>query len=187
MARRDRVSKADQDGAYKLVFEDPRVVRGLLVSQFKEQEWLKRIDWNTLEPFPGERISERTLPEIAACDEQHQITEAVKADCESSAREWTIGRQERRYNDAVWRLKYKDSDQWLYFYLAFEFQSTVDRRMPIRTLVYRALLLQRIADLHPKAKRLPQTFVIVIYNGEEPWTAPESLGVMSEPMPQDLQ
>ena len=56
-----------------------------------------------------------------------------------------------------------------------------------RSLVYRSLLLQRIVDVQPRLAKLPQIFVVVIYNGEMPWTAPRSLDNMQERMPPGLQ
>jgi predicted transposase YdaD len=45
-----------------------------------------------------------------------------------------------REDDLVWRVRWRD--HWLYVYLLLEFQSTVDRFMALRMLVYVGLLYQ---------------------------------------------
>ncbi|RMF43704.1 MAG: transposase, partial [Planctomycetota bacterium] len=48
----------------------------------------------------------------------------------------------RRESDVIWRVRFRD--QWLYVYLLIEFQSTVDRFMALRMMVYVGLLYQRL-------------------------------------------
>ena len=162
----------DFDGAYKLLFQHRDVVRDTMVSQFR-MKWIDMVDWDTLEPFPTEQISDRRVPTIVFPDEPEN-EELTGED---------IGRQTRRFDDDVWRVRYKETDRWLYFYLAFEFQSTVDRWMAARVQTYRSLLQERIIALNPNAETLPRGVVIVIYNGEEEWDADTSLENVLESMP----
>ena len=46
-----------------------------------------------------------------------------------------------REDDVIWRVRWGQQD-WLYVYLLIEFQSTVDRYMAVRILVYLGLLYQ---------------------------------------------
>ncbi len=64
--------------------------------------------------------------------------------------------------------------QWLYVYLLIEFQSTVDRFMALRLMVYVGLLYQRLIDekrIRPGGF-LPPVLPIVLYNGTRRWSAP---------------
>lgn len=45
-----------------------------------------------------------------------------------------------RDSDAVWRVRY--GEEWIYIYLMFEFQSTINPHMSIRMMVYLGLLYQ---------------------------------------------
>ena len=45
-----------------------------------------------------------------------------------------------RHGDAVWRIRW--GEEWLYVYLLLEFQSSVDRFMALRIMVYTGLLHQ---------------------------------------------
>ena len=77
----------------------------------------------------------------------------------------------QRHGDLVWRVRFRDH-RWLYLVLLLEFQSTTDRAMAVRMLVYTALLYQKlIADGALRDGALPPVLPIVIYNGRGPWTA----------------
>ncbi len=80
-----------------------------------------------------------------------------------------------RTQDVIWRAKWRDQD--LYLYLLIEFQSTVDRAMTLRMLVYLGLLYQDLlrGDGLSAAGRLPPVLPIVLYNGRRPWSAPIDL------------
>lgn len=93
----------------------------------------------------------------------------------------------RRHEDLVWRLRWGGGD-WLYVYLLFEFQSTVDRYMAVRMLGYVALLYQdliRRRELSP-AQRLPPVLPLVVYNGRRRWWAAQEVGELIEPAPPGL-
>lgn len=92
----------------------------------------------------------------------------------------------QREDDIIWRVKIKE--QWLYIYLLIEFQSRNDPWMALRIMVYSGLLYQ---DLIKSKKitakdRLPPIFPIVLYNGSEPWTAPQQLSDLIESYPKSL-
>ena len=77
----------------------------------------------------------------------------------------------QREDDIVWRVKI--GGEWIYLYLLIEFQSSVDKYMALRMMVYVGLLYQ---DLVKRGEvladgRLPPILPIVLYNGSQRWTA----------------
>lgn len=74
-----------------------------------------------------------------------------------------------RADDIVWRVKVQGD--WVYLYLLIEFQSRVDKYMALRIMVYVGLLYQDlIKEGHVKGL-LPPILPIVLYNGNQTWTA----------------
>jgi len=77
---------------------------------------------------------------------------------------------QQREDDIVWRVKV--GGDWLYLYLLIEFQSSVDKYMALRMMVYIGLLYQ---DLIKRGEvlsdgRLPPILPIVLYNGSKRWS-----------------
>jgi len=73
-------------------------------------------------------------------------------------------------NDLLWSIKFKE--QKLYFYIHIEFQSTPDRTMPFRFLIYDSLLHVDILENRTKkekANKLPFIFPILFYIGDNNW------------------
>ncbi len=88
-----------------------------------------------------------------------------------------------RYNDSVWRLRWRTGRRWLYFYLMLEFQSTDEHFMAVRILSYEGVLyehLQKALGLR-SGDKLPIVIPIVLYNGEEAWTSTEDVFDLIEP------
>jgi predicted transposase/invertase (TIGR01784 family) len=94
----------------------------------------------------------------------------------------------QREDDIVWKVKV--SGEWVYLYILMEFQSSVDKYMALRMMVYIGLLYQ---DLIKQGQvlsdgRLPPILPIVLYNGSQKWTAttnvadliPEVSGLVAE-------
>ncbi len=91
-----------------------------------------------------------------------------------------------REDDIIWRVRWRD--RWLYVYLLLEFQATVDSFMALRILVYVGLLYQdllRENKLTPDG-RLPPVLPVVLYSGEEGWTAATEIGELIESVPGGL-
>jgi len=102
-----------------------------------------------------------------------------------------------RESDMLYELKIKD--ETVYFYVLLEFQSTVDRFMPLRMLTYVVLFYQDWLKKQVEYKRmikekekegtldeadieaiyetikLPAVFPILLYNGEKKWSTPSEL------------
>ena len=77
-----------------------------------------------------------------------------------------------RESDIIYRIKLKDSEVYIYFLL--EFQSTVDKSIPIRMLLY----LLQFYDLLLRNSReglLPSVFPLLLYNGQKNWTIPSNV------------
>jgi predicted transposase/invertase (TIGR01784 family) len=72
----------------------------------------------------------------------------------------------------MWRVRCKGT--WLYVYLLFEFQSTINQFMAIRMLVYVGLLYQELIKNKEfgSDEKLPFVLPIVLYNGTPRWSAP---------------
>jgi predicted transposase/invertase (TIGR01784 family) len=88
-----------------------------------------------------------------------------------------------RADDVVWRVKV--GGEWVYLYLLIEFQSTVDKYMALRIMVYIGLLYQ---DLIKRGEvlddgRLPPILPIVLYNGSSRWTAVTDIFELIPPVP----
>jgi predicted transposase/invertase (TIGR01784 family) len=89
----------------------------------------------------------------------------------------------RRSDDLIWRVKV--GGQWVYLYFLIEFQSSVDRYMALRVMVYLGLLYQdliRQGDVLVDG-RLPPVLPIVLYNGDARWTAPVDIAELIPPVP----
>jgi hypothetical protein len=75
--------------------------------------------------------------------------------------------------------------EWVYLYLLIEFQSSVDKYMALRMMVYVGLLYQ---DLIKRGEvlddgRLPPILPIVLYNGGTRWTSATDIFELIPPVP----
>ena len=77
----------------------------------------------------------------------------------------------QRHSDIIWKVKV--GGQWVYLYLLIEFQSSVDKYMALRIMVYQGLLYQDLIKTKAVLDdgRLPPILPIVLYNGKDRWTA----------------
>lgn len=88
-----------------------------------------------------------------------------------------------RADDVVWRVKV--GGEWVYLYLLIEFQSSVDKYMALRMMVYQGLLYQDLikrGDVLADGK-LPPILPIVLYNGSPKWTAATDVFDLIPPVP----
>ena len=92
----------------------------------------------------------------------------------------------QRYGDTIWRLNWKNSP--CYLFLMLEFQSSVHPFMPVRVLVYSALLWQYLINQGSlkQGDKLPPVFPIVLYNGKQKWKAASDIQSLLSPMPRGL-
>jgi hypothetical protein len=84
---------------------------------------------------------------------------------------------EQRESDMLWRVPRTDGAVGAYVVLMLEFQSSNDRWMALRLMMYAALLWQRAVheDGLGARDKLPPVLGLVTYRGEARWTAPLSL------------
>ena len=93
---------------------------------------------------------------------------------------------ERRSNDMVWRIKWKNQDDWMYLLFIVEFQSSRHAFMPVRILTYTGLLYEHLIgqDKMIRHRRmLPPVLPLVWYSGEGKWESPVSMEALR---PQNL-
>ena len=93
-----------------------------------------------------------------------------------------------RYNDLIWRLRWRDSGQWIYVYLLIEFQSADEPFMAVRVLDYDAGLyrqLVRALNLR-RGDKLPIVFPLVLYRGASQWQAEEEVFDLIAPAPAEV-
>jgi len=123
-----------------------------ILRRFATGPWAAKLDFKTLELIPGRYVS-RFL--------------------------------EQRESDVVWRVRYGTGpEDWFYVFVLMELQSTVQRFMALRLWVYVALLYQHLVkqrELTPTGL-LPPVLPVVLYNGEAPWTAPQTLQELIQPL-----
>jgi len=84
---------------------------------------------------------------------------------------------ESRESDVLWKVRTRTSE--LYIYVLIEFQSSVEHDMPFRFLEYVARLYQLWLRVHGGTK-VPPIFPVLLYNGDERWTAARSTQAMHE-------
>jgi predicted transposase YdaD len=78
-----------------------------------------------------------------------------------------------REDDIIWRVKWRGADDWMYVYFLIEFQSEHDWFMAIRVWNYLSLLYQDLIRTGEVGdRRLPPVLPMVVYRGEQRWTAP---------------
>ena len=76
-------------------------------------------------------------------------------------------------SDLIYKVKFQGQEA--YIYILIEFQSTVVWFMALRVLHYLTNFWLDYAESHPKVKKLPPVFPLVLYNGEDPWNAATDL------------
>jgi hypothetical protein len=86
---------------------------------------------------------------------------------------------ERRESDVIWRIPLRGGGD-AYLLLLLEFQSTQDRWMALRIMVYAGLLWQHIIREKRLTAdgRLPPVFPLVVYNGDSTWAMPVALNAL---------
>jgi hypothetical protein len=122
-------------------------------------------------PLMVEHLVRAFIPEAMAVGLHFERMERVNAKAHAESLD---GESHRREGDVIWRLPIEGGLD-LYLYLLIEFQSRIDWWMAVRTQIYEGLLWQQvIAERHLKTgDKLPPVLLIVLYNGEARWNAPE--------------
>jgi len=92
----------------------------------------------------------------------------------------------KREDDIVWSIELHG--QRIYLYLLLEFQSSIDRGMPVRIMQYVAALYDHLvrSKVINLADGLPPVLPIVIYNGNARWPHSPEIFELIQPHPQVL-
>src|ERR1700735_5288170 len=133
-------------------------------------------------PVMVEHLVREFVPEAMAAGLHFDRMERINAKAHAEA---LGGESHRREGDVIWRLPIEGGLD-LYLYLLLEFQSRIDWWMAVRTQIYEGLLWQQIIaekKLKP-GDRLPPVLMIVLYNGETRWNAPEDTAALIALPPQ---
>ncbi|MCB0187947.1 MAG: Rpn family recombination-promoting nuclease/putative transposase, partial [Caldilineaceae bacterium] len=134
------------DSGYKRLFSNKTIFRQLIES-FVEEPWVQELDF----------------------------THATRIDKSFVAEHYKETESDIIYRVPLHRPNGKAID--VYFYVLIEFQSSVQRFMVVRVLHYiSSLYLDHLNTYGVKETvHLPPVLPIVLYNGDERWTAPTSL------------
>jgi hypothetical protein len=94
---------------------------------------------------------------------------------------------EEKFEDVVWSVEvtWQGMTQRVFLYILLEFQSTVDRTMPIRLMHYVACFYDHLLKHGTTTPHngLPPILPIVLYNGSDNWTARQDIYDMVRPEP----
>ena len=96
-------------------------------------------------------------------------------------KEYVLQDYRKKESDVVYRMKFKNAatgeEQDVIFYILLELQSSVDRMIPYRLLMYMVQIWKqeltnvKYKDAQEQAYKLPAIVPIVLYNGEKEWDA----------------
>ncbi|TCO73744.1 Rpn family recombination-promoting nuclease/putative transposase [Chromatocurvus halotolerans] len=97
---------------------------------------------------------------------------------------------EEKFEDVVWSVAIHSQgmETRVYLYMLLEFQSSLDRRMPLRLLHYVACFYDNLlkSGATTAGKGLPPVLPIVLYNGSRRWTAHQDIYNMIRPEPPEF-
>jgi len=71
-------------------------------------------------------------------------------------------------SDIIYSVRFKDNTE-IYIYVLLEFQSSVDKFMPVRCLNYITSFYLKMIKEKGKKILLPPIFPLVLYNGDKKW------------------
>ena len=146
--QRPKKEQRQHDLVYRRIFNRPQIMEEIL-RKFVSQPWVGRLDFSTLTPVPADFVSKYL----------------------------------KKYEgDLIWQVRYGPKEgEWFFIFVLLELQSSVQRFMALRLLGYVVQLCEvllkhgsYLPQRRPK-RLLPPILPVVLYNGEEPWTAPLSL------------
>lgn len=100
--------------------------------------------------------------------------------CEKLNKSFISKEYGKRESDLIYKIRWRG--QTAYIILLLEFQSTVQRFMAVRIWRYLAEFYTDWIETHSVARheKLPPVFPIMLYNGDETWTAPDDLADLIE-------
>jgi len=78
----------------------------------------------------------------------------------------------QRESDIIYKINLDGND--IFIYVLLEFQSTVDKSIPVRMALY-ILQFYDLILRNSKKGKLPSVFPLLLYNGSKDWTVPKKL------------
>lgn len=142
------------DSGYKRLLSNKTIFRQL-IETFVEEEWVQFVDFEQAERIDKSFIS---------------------------------GHYKETESDIIYRVPIQQPDgstREIYFYILIEFQSTVQRLMAVRVLHYISSFYMDYQESRQwkEIDKLPAVLPIVLYNGDEKWTAPTSISELIDSYP----
>lgn len=101
--------------------------------------------------------------------------------CETLDKSFVADHYKETESDLIYKLKLHDKT--IYIYVLLEFQSKVDHFMVIRVLYYILSFYMDYRANYKRVQKLPAVFPIVLYNGQQQWSAPTRISDLIEPEP----
>ncbi|NOQ35227.1 MAG: hypothetical protein GQ569_04950, partial [Methylococcaceae bacterium] len=90
-------------------------------------------------------------------------------DCQKVDKSFVSAHYKETESDIIYKVKFKNKEA--YIYLLLEFQSTVVWYMALRVLNYVSNFYMDYVEEDNKVRKLPPVFPLILYNGDEKWTA----------------
>jgi len=110
--------------------------------------------------------------------QEHWVKELDFEQCEKINKSFISEHYKATESDLLYKVK--RHDQAVYVYILLEFQSTVTWFMAVRFLHYICSFWLDYAENQKKKKKLPAVFPLLLYNGDEKWTATTDLAELLE-------
>ncbi|BAP56903.1 hypothetical protein THII_2606 [Thioploca ingrica] len=98
--------------------------------------------------------------------------------CEKVEKSFISEHYKETESDLLYQVKLKGKEA--YIYILIEFQSTVTWFMAVRLLHYLSSFWLDYAESQPQSKKLPAVFPLVLYSGDDKWTAQTDLAELLE-------
>jgi predicted transposase/invertase (TIGR01784 family) len=98
--------------------------------------------------------------------------------CERLDKSFVSEHYKETEGDLIYKIKLREKE--VFIIILIEFQSTVEWFMGLRILNYISNFWMDYVHANPQARKLPAVFPILLYNGNEKWTAPTNLANLIE-------
>ncbi|MEZ5671426.1 MAG: Rpn family recombination-promoting nuclease/putative transposase [Thiotrichaceae bacterium] len=98
--------------------------------------------------------------------------------CELLDKTFISKEYEKRESDVIYKVQLRG--RTAYIVILIEFQSSPDKFMALRVLHYIASFYVRLTESEEKINQLPAVFPIVVYSGQDKWTASTNLAALIE-------
>lgn len=157
------------DTGYKELFSSPELVRQLMEG-FAPSEICRLLDYATLKKHPGNYIT-------PLFDEQiEDVVWSVQLKPEAATRAENTTKPARPVT--------------VYLYILLEFQSSIDKTMPLRMLHYTASFYHQLLKekkINLGKDKLPPVFPILLYSGKRSWKVTQEMQQLIHPVPTFLK